>query len=373
MREIYLFLKPGFVEVFRFGVNHLLSGMVPAFFIAGAIAVFLDKQKITRLLGPKTHPLVSYPMASFAGAILTVCSCGVIPIFSGILQRGAGIGPAFTFLFAAPAINLIAVTYTYTYFGAGFAFSRIISVLVCSILIGIGMKFIFGDGERQEPSPAVVMVEDDDSRPLAADLGMFVMLILIMMTSTGVFDFLLKPDSTPVSTPMFSARIVGRIEVLLIKLLVIFGQLLILSGIAYFNFRREEIIQWLRKAKDLFIMIIPKVLAGIFVTGIIAERLPLTSLLGFFSANTIPGNLLMGIMGSLMYFGTIVGVNVVKMLVNYGMNMGPALTLFLSGPSVSFPSILAIAPIVGKWRAAVFFLLVVLFSSASGFLYGMMF
>ena len=108
---------PGFAEAGKFIGEHLLSGMIPAFFIAGAIAIFIDKDRITKYMGAKANPFVSYPVAALSGGILTVCSCGVIPIFTSIMQQGAGVGPAFTYLMSAPAVNLIALSYTGTLLG----------------------------------------------------------------------------------------------------------------------------------------------------------------------------------------------------------------------------------------------------------------
>ncbi|MBI3039955.1 permease [bacterium] len=178
---------PGVVEVGQFLGTHLISGMIPAFLIAGAIAVLIDKERITRYFGPKASPLISFPVAALSGAILTVCSCGVIPIFTGILTRGAGVGPAFTFLFSAPAINLIAVTYTFTYMGTKVAIGRIMAVILCAIGLGIVMKTFFPD--KSEITNCQVMAAEEDSERTDLQTGSFFFLLLFfMLTSTGFFD-----------------------------------------------------------------------------------------------------------------------------------------------------------------------------------------
>ena len=152
---------PGFEEAGKFIGTHLISGMLPAFFIAGAIAIFLDKNRITRLMGAKANPFIAYPVAALSGGILTVCSCGVIPIFTSIMQQGAGVGPAFTFLMSAPAVNLIALSYTWTLLGGQFLIGRAVAVLFCSICIGLCMRLCFPDQVYEQPKSKYVVVEEE--------------------------------------------------------------------------------------------------------------------------------------------------------------------------------------------------------------------
>ncbi|HOT27787.1 MAG TPA: permease [Candidatus Ozemobacteraceae bacterium] len=376
MNELFGWLRttwawPGLEEVGRFLGTHLISGMIPAFFIAGAIAVFLDKQRITRLMGPQAPAWVSYPIASFAGAILTVCSCGVIPIFTGILQQGAGIGPAFTFLFSSPAVNLIALTYTTTFLGLGFTAARIVAVIASSIAIGLVMRLLF----REPPPlavPTLAMAEEESDRTDGQTLIVFLLLLLIMLTSTGIFDRHLRPDPVAINSPMLTSSMIRALDFLLSKLLVIFFEIAILAGALWKWFRPDEVKQWLKKSWSLFVMIFPTVLLGIFISGLLAALVPLTRYMSLFSVNSIESNLLASLIGSLMYFGTIVGVNIVATLVHFGMHTGPALTLILSGPAVSLPSVLALQAVVGRKKAVVFLLLVMLFTALSGYLYGML-
>jgi len=355
---------PGIAETGKFLGTHLLSGMVPAFFIAGAIAIFLDKNRITRLMGPKANPFLAYPVAALSGGILTVCSCGVIPIFTGILQQGAGIGPAFTFLMASPAVNLIALVYTYTLLGTKFMLWRALLVFFSSIFIGLGMKALCSQPEPPENEVCVEVVEEESDTTDGQLFSFFALLVLIMVTSTGLFD-------SPLHT--LSSRVFGYEGLLLPRVMMVI-LLVILTGFAANKwFHRYEIILWLRKSKDLFVLIFPKVLGGIFLCGIIAVALPLTSLISYFDTNNVQGNLLASFLGSMMYFGTIVGVTIVTTLKGFGMNDGPAMTLLLSAPAVSLPSVLALVPIAGAKRSIVFLLLVIIFSALSGLIFGMTF
>ncbi|MBF0548106.1 MAG: permease [Candidatus Riflebacteria bacterium] len=349
---------PGISEVGQFIGTHLISGMLPAFLIAGGIAVFLDKQRITRLMGAKASPFVSFPVAAFSGALLTVCSCGVVPIFSGILTRGAGIGPAFTFLFSAPAINLIALTYTFSLLGWKVAFGRVVSVLFCALVIGISMRYIFRHQEEAIDVP-VVMIEDDSDRTDLQTFVFFALMVLVMLTSTGFFD--------SITDKLFQNALSRPFPKLI---LLLFESLIVISVLKKW-FHPEEVRQWLEKSWSLFNMIFPKVLFGIFVSGLLAAVFPMSRFMSWFDNNTIVANLLISTIGAISYFGTIVGVNVTSTMIHFGMNMGPAMAFLLSGPSVSLPEIFALIPIMGRDKAIIYLLIVILTTSISGLVFGM--
>lgn len=351
----------GFAGCGDFIGTHLISGMLPAFLIAGAIAIFLDKERITRLMGANANPLISYPVAALSGGILTVCSCGVIPIFTSIMQQGAGVGPAFTFLMSAPAVNLIALSYTWTLLGGKFLIGRAIAVLLSAMAIGLCMKLCFPDQEYKPIQSKYTIVEEETNYTDGQLFIFFFLLVLLMLSTTGLLD-----DYTVMATSFIGINngFYSRIATVILEIILI----------AFWSrkiFDKFEIQLWLKKAYTLFIMIFPKVLGGIFVCSIIGKEVPLTKFLGFFENNTIQGNLVSSVLGALMYFGTIVGVTIVTTLKDYGMHAGPALTLLLSGPAVSLPSILALVPIVGKKKAFTFLGFVVLFSAISGFIFGM--
>lgn len=391
-------LWPGLAEVGQFLGTHLISGMVPAFFIAGAIAVFLDKQRITQLMGPKANPWLAYPVAALSGGILTVCSCGTIPIFAGILTQGAGTGPAFTFLFATPAINLIALVYTVTYMGSGVMMARAIGVIVVAIVIGFSMRLWFPDPET-ERIEGPEMVPEDSTRTSGQTLVFFLWLVLIMLTSTGVLDRLMVQGATRVGlVSLQTAETVSQTGTLspaamtdlspasatvlapgtgsplvlpfLAKLIALACELVALCIMLKLWFPRDEIIIWLKKAWSLFLSIFPKILLGLFISGALAALLPMVSFMSYFRENTIGSNLLVSFIGALSYFGTIVGVNIVATMNHFGMHLGPCLALLLAGPAVSLPSVLALVPIVGARKSAAYLFLVVVCSAATGYYYG---
>ncbi len=356
------FIWPGLVETGKFLGTHLFSGMIPAFFIAGAIAVFLDKNRITKLMGPRANPWIAYPVAALSGGILTVCSCGVIPIFTGIMQQGAGIGPAFTFLMASPAVNLIALVYTYTLMGTKYMIWRAVLVFFSAIAIGLGMRLLCTQPEPLQ-QPDMEMVEEESETTDSQIFMFFVLLVLIMVTSTGLLD--------PFIEKVYSAG--NPAGMLISRSVLVFFQVIITGMVAKKWFHHYEIILWLKKSQSLFIMIFPKVLGGIFLCGIIVVALPLTSFISYFDKNDVYANLLASFIGSMMYFGTIVGVTIVTTLKGFGMNDGPAMTLLLSAPAVSLPSIIALVPITGAKRALIFLMLVIIFSALSGLIFGMTF
>lgn len=353
----------GFAKVGDFLATHLISAMVPAFFLAGAIAVFLDKQRITKYMGPEANPLFSYPMAAVSGGVLTVCSCGVIPIFTSILSQGAGVGPAFTFLMASPAVNLIALSYTYSLLGIKFMLWRGLLVMASAIGIGLAMRVVFGavikQDDEEEPCCAVVMA-DEEGRSDFQLIVYFACIVLIMITATGFLD-------TPFNA-LFGY--LGVVRKPLPRLLGLAAELIFLIIICIKWFEKEEIILWLKKSKSLFCMIFPKIIGGIFICGIIEKNVEITSLIDYVSSNNASGNLLASVVGSLMYFGSIVGVTIVSTLHSFGMHSGPAMALLLSAPAVSLPSVLALIPVAGKLKSVVFLALVVVFSALSGFIFG---
>src|SRR5512139_1794940 len=125
---------------------HVLLCLVPAFYIAGAMTALIPKETVTRFLGRNTPKFISYPAAAAAGSLLAVCSCTIVPLFAGIYKKGAGIGPAITFLFFAPAANILALIYTGGVIGADLAIAR----LVLSLAFGIGIGMIMALTFRHE-------------------------------------------------------------------------------------------------------------------------------------------------------------------------------------------------------------------------------
>ncbi len=160
-------LTSGFGHVAAYLAAHVLLCLLPAFYIAGAMTALIPKEAVTRYLGRTTPKVISYPAAAAAGFLLAVCSCTVIPLFAGIYKKGAGLGPAVTFLFVAPAINVLALVYTGQVLGADFALARLGLSLSFGILIGLLMAALFwrDDAQRDASTSALFAGQAQLRRP----------------------------------------------------------------------------------------------------------------------------------------------------------------------------------------------------------------
>src|SRR4030066_157343 len=150
-------LQSGLGNLAAYLAAHVLLCLVPAFFIAGGLAALIPKESVTRFLGRSAPRFVSYPAAALAGSVLAVCSCTIVPLFAGIYRKGAGIGPAVTFLFFAPAANILALAYTGVAIGPDLALARLFLSLAFGIGIGMIMALIFrradAEHDRQTDDP----------------------------------------------------------------------------------------------------------------------------------------------------------------------------------------------------------------------------
>lgn len=360
----------GSKELISFLSTHLISAMIPAFFLASAISTFFSKQTIILALGENANPIVSYPLAAFAGAILTVCSCGVIPIFMNIYYSGAGIGPAITFLYSSPAINLISLIYTWKILPISMLWARVIGVIVCSISIGAIMAFIFRSNTSEEQQQLSPEQTKNSIRRAWQEGIFFVILVLIMLTSTDALYFITSKLIPPSLISTTDIDLAYRRAALYGKLFLISFEVLILVIILWKWFSWEETRKWLKRTWRQASEIIPMVFLGIFYSGMLGGAPSLLKYLGFMSTNSWFANLFASLAGSIMYFGSIVGVNVVDLFRRWGMHDGPALALLLAGPTISLPSILALIPIVGITKSLAYSVLVAIFSAIAGYLYG---
>jgi uncharacterized membrane protein YraQ (UPF0718 family) len=341
--------------------------MVPAFFLAAAISTFFSKETVIMAIGKKSNPLVSYPLAAFAGSILTVCSCGVLPIFMSLLQSGAGIGPAITFLYASPAINLISIIYTWKIIPS-MLWARIFAVAVCAIAIGWLMSKIFANMPDEFESEELKI---KPSKRKAWQEGVFfLLLVVVMLTSTNLFSGI-TDHLVPAS--WFAARgadVAVKTAQLAGKLLAILIEIILVLVALRMWFTWDDTRKWLKRTYRQSREILPMVILGIFFSGFLGGTSALVSTFSVFSDNSLFSNLAASVIGAMLYFGSIVGVNVVDLFMRWGMHHGPAMALLLAGPSISLPSVLALVPIMGKYRTAVFLGLVVIFTTVVGLLFG---
>lgn len=359
--------RSGATSLIDFLSTHLVSAMVPAFFLAAAISTFFSKETIILTIGKKANPLVSYPIAAFAGAILTVCSCGVLPIFMSLLQSGAGLGPAITFLYASPAINLISIIYTWKILPS-MLIARILAVAFCGIAIGMIMQKIFAgtadEFEHEEP-------EIKPSKRKAWQEGLFfIVLVFVMLTSTDAFSSITGSVISPEHFADRGPELAAKTAQFAGKMLFIGMEILLVLVILWRWFTWNETRKWLKRTYRQAKRIIPMVILGIFFSGFLGGTSSIISRLEMVGDNSIISNLTSSLIGAILYFGSIVGVNVVDLFMRWGMHPGPALALLLAGPSISLPSIMALVPIMGKKRTFAFLFFVAIFSAAMGIIFG---
>jgi uncharacterized membrane protein YraQ (UPF0718 family) len=324
--------------------QHVLTCLVPALFIAGAIIIFIQKDKVLKFLGPNAKKYLSYTIASVSGAILAVCSCTILPLFAGIRKRGAGLGPAITFLFAGPAINIAAIFLTMSVLGYEIGLARIIFAIIISILVGITMALIF----REQIEKGTFLSQEADKLTISNFIiGLFFILMIGALVVNGLqIDKILKYS------------LMGLLTLLTIILV-------------WIKFDKELINKWISETWAFSKTILPLLFIGVFVAGFIMPLLPETLITNLVGQNTILGNLIASIFGAFMYFSTLTEIPIVQALIAKGMALGPALALLLAGPSLSLPNMLVIRKVLGTAKTSVYVGLVIIYSTIAGLIFGM--
>jgi uncharacterized membrane protein YraQ (UPF0718 family) len=349
------------LEAFRllqwYAVNHTLSCVVPAMFIAGAIATFMSQASVMRHLGPKANRMVAYGVASVSGIVLAVCSCSVLPMFAGIYAMGAGLGPASAFLYSGPAINVMAVFLSARVLGLDLGVGRAVGAIVFAVVIGLLMAVVFRRGEEQRVEAAQIPEDMPSGRPLWKTTLYFLCMVLFLVFS----DWFETKDGAP----SFSQSVHD------VKwyLAGIMGLLVLLMVWRWFS--RDEVKEWMQATWDYSLMIIPLLFGGVFVTGFIGGLIPEEAVATVVGGNGLVSCVIASFTGMIWYFATLTEIPIVELLMRLGMGRGPALSLLLAGPALSLPSILVIHRVIGGARTTVFCVLTVLMSTLVGVLFGM--
>lgn len=342
---------------------HVLTCLVPALFIAGAMANFISQQKVIKYFGSKAKKWVSYLVASVSGTILAVCSCTILPLFAGIYKRGAGLGPAISFLYSGPAINILAIIMTARILGWELGIARAIGAVVFSIVIGLIMAAIYKkeDEKRLEDSFSNGTTFEED-RPVFQNIIFFATLIFVL-----IFAAWGKP-AQPVG--FFSTVYEIKWHITLI--------LLILLGFVLFKwFKKDEILSWIDSTWVFSQQILPLLFTGVLIAGFLMGRpntdagiIPSKYVAAIVGSNSLLSNFFASVVGVFMYFATLTEVPILQGLLGSGMGKGPALALLLSGPALSLPSILVINSVLGLKKTTTFVFLVIVMSTLAGFIYG---
>lgn len=344
----------------------MLSCLIPAFFIAGAIASFVSQAAVIRYFSAQTSRWVAYSVASVSGTILAVCSCTVLPLFTGIYRRGAGLGPATAFLYSGPAVNVLAIILTARVLGWRLGLARAAGAVLFSVVIGVVMAFLF---RREEAERTAALAEQAAATmvPVAARSGRQTGLYFATLVGILVFAAWGKPDQ---GAGFWKA--VYQVKWYLTGA----GLLLLLWTLARW-FSREDINGWLGATWENAQQILPLLFGGILLAGALMGRpgadaglIPSRWVAAAVGGNSLLANLLAALAGALMYLATLTEVPILQGLIGSGMGQGPALALLLAGPALSLPSMLVIRTVLGVRKTLAYVALVVLLSTAAGMLFG---
>jgi hypothetical protein len=343
-------------ELLRGGVatiqDYLLAHLpfvVPAFFIAGALYALFPKEKILRYLGPNSPRGVAYSMSVLAGLCLAVCSCTILPLFAGIRRSGAGLGAAIVFLYTAPATNVLAIIYTGGLIGWDFALARIILSVIFAVVIGITVSSLFPDRATETASDGTstgAFATIDDVKTSGWLWGFFAALLAILLWGASP---VLK---LPVKLPGLVALVA------------------LLSLIAKKALTRDSFISWMRETWYFVRTILPLLLAGVFVAGMLREIIPAKFVETYFGNSTLGATLAAVLFGVVAYFPTLVEVPMARLFLDVGVGVGPLLAYLLADPVISLPSILVIRKLIGNKRLFAYVGIIIVCCTAAGLIYG---
>lgn len=387
--------------------EHVLLCLIPAFFIAGVIAVFVSQTAVIKYFGANAKKWIAYSVASVSGTVLAVCSCTILPLFSSIHKRGAGLGPAIAFLYSGPAINILAIILTARILGIELGIARVIGAVVFSIVIGMIMSFIYRKEEKEKSDAQMNMPELPDERPMwQTALHFFILVAILVFVNWG------KPDTTEgfwyfiFANKWFITSIFGigfalsMIYIIKVqKLYVILGTLAVIISAVFFygnptipfiaaviattlalTFSEDEPNQWLGETWGFTKQIMPLLGAGVLVAGFMLGSqngnngiIPNQWIANLVGGNSLFSNFFASITGAFMYFATLTEIPILQGLINSGMGKGPALALLLAGPALSLPNMLVIRGVIGTQKTVVYVVLVVIMATISGLIYGSLF
>jgi uncharacterized membrane protein YraQ (UPF0718 family) len=352
-----------FMMLQEYAREHVLTCLIPAFFIAGAIAVFVSQASVLKYFGAQASKILSYSVASVSGTVLAVCSCTVLPLFAGIYTRGAGIGPATAFLYSGPAINVLAITLTAKILGWQLGLARAIGAVLFAVITGLLMAFIFRKDDAARTTGQIYVPDADaKERTLLQDSLYLLTMVLIL-----VFAAFAKPapGSTGLWPTIFSVK-----WYITIALLIILGLMLK----AWFT--KDECKNWVESTWGFMKQIFPLLFGGVIIAGFMLGRpghpalIPENWVSSLVGGNSLWANLIASVAGALMYFATLTEVPILQGLLGAGMGKGPALALLLAGPALSLPNMLVIGSVMGVKKTAVFCSIIVIMSTIAGIIYG---
>ena len=321
----------------------VLTVMLPAFLLGAAITAFVPSQYLLNLLGPQAPKPKAYGAAVGSGMVLSLCSCNVVPLFVSIWQSGAGTGPAFSFLFAGPAINLVAITFTCRVIGLPIGIFRVIAVAIMSLVVGLVMARVFGQGRRDGAKPLSVVSMGPDARTTVLLLGL---LLYLLVAGSFTLPWLWRGAIT-------APALVGLIWLSAAKL-----------GRFYLG-------MWMRETWRLLMKVVPILLPAVILIGFLTQKVPLSATRWFSHNNGWLANGAASCFGALMYFPILTEVPFVKaMLKVMGMGIGPGMAILLTAPGLSLPGMIIVGREIGWKRLAVYVVSIVIMATITGVVFG---
>jgi len=383
--------------------EHVLLCLIPAFFIAGAIGVFVGQGSVMKYLGASANKVLSYGVASVSGSVLAVCSCTVLPLFAGIYRMGAGLGPATAFLYAGPAINVLAIILTARVLGVELGVARAVGAIGFSIIIGLLMHFFFRHEEQEKSIAQAKLPVDNAGRSLVKTASYFAVMVGILVFATwgkpeveaGLWYeiYTLKWWITSALALGLAAMMIRWFKLKSWKIMAVIVAVATLSalfpetplvafaaavvGLALITASSKgEGGEWFAQTWQFTKQIMPLLFAGVLVAGLLLGRpgheglIPGSWIDAAVGGNSIAANLFASVVGAFMYFATLTEIPILQGLIGNGMGKGPALALLLAGPALSLPNMLVISSIIGLRKTVVFVLLVVIMATVSGIIYG---
>lgn len=392
--------------------EHVILCLLPAFFIAGVISVFVSQGAVMKYFGAKAKKWVAYTVASVSGTILAVCSCTILPLFSSIHKRGAGLGPAIAFLYSGPAINILAIILTARILGFEMGVARIVGAVIFAIVIGSAMSLIYRKEEKAKREEQINFPDMPEKRPMWQTAFHFFTLVLILVFANwgkpgdGVTSgawFWLWANKWYITAGFGMLLIYSLIAILKLKWQYVFLAVAAtaasavlsssplvpmvvaiagLSMITIFDKNEPENMEWTISTWDFTKQIMPLLAIGVLAAGFLlgsnhddtamAGIIPNQWIANLVGGNSVFSNFFASIVGAFMYFATLTEVPILQGLISAGMGKGPALALLLAGPSLSLPNMLVIRGVIGTQKTLVYVVLVVVMATISGLIYGAM-
>jgi len=398
----------GFILLKWYAQEHVLLCLVPAFFIAGIISVFINQNAVIKYLGFKAKKWIAYSVSSISGTILAVCSCTVLPLFAGIYKRGAGLGPAITFLYSGPAINILAIILTMRILGIELGIARMVGAIIFSIIIGLIMSYIYRKEEEKKSEKQFNIQNVQESKPLWQTAFHFFLFVAILIFAnwgkpnmesgfwffiysnkwliTGIFGLLLIPLF--IFILKLNKILVIASAIFVIAIAIIFKEQptipftsAVIFMIVTLSLSKGEPNEWLGNTFDYAKQILPLLAVGILIAGFLLGSpdnndngiIPKEWIYTLVGGNSLFSNFFASIAGAFMYFATLTEIPILQGLINNGMGKGPALALLLAGPALSLPNMFVIKSVIGFQKAIIYVTLVIIMATITGLIYGYIF